>query len=74
MRSSWISRVKMKIRCSEGRSEDCQKNRKITGQRFRADNMDLDGSAAFVVKKMVKYENKDQSITADLITIKSDLE
>ena len=30
----------MKVRCSEGRNES-EKNRKYTGQRFRADKMDL---------------------------------
>ena len=47
MRSPRISRVKLKVRCSEGRNENCEENR--TGQRFKADNVDLliftDGSA-----------------------------
>ena len=42
-----ISRVKLKVRCSEGRNKNCEENR--TGQRFKADKLDLliftDGSA-----------------------------
>ena len=41
MRSKWILRVKMKIRCYEGKSEDCEEIRKIAGQWFKADNVDL---------------------------------
>ena len=55
----------MKVRCYEDRSEDCEKKRKITGQRFRTGNVYLliftDGSAneecsdigaAFVVRNI----------------------
>ena len=39
----------MKVHCYEGRKEDCEEIRNKTGQRFKAENMDLliftDGSA-----------------------------
>ena len=65
MRNPWISKVRMKIRCYEGKREDCEKIRKIAGQWFKADNVDLliftersaneecsDVGPAFVIKKI----------------------
>ena len=38
---SEIQRVKINVRCSESRSEDCEKNRIKTWQWIRSDNLDL---------------------------------